>query len=160
MITDQVSRVFDRLPYIRLYFCNFPFIFYILRHTFVSEMGTMNLLMLKLSSGETTAGCKCWHRNPFFSSGSQTDSQFLNLSRRENVGTKNLFSSGSQAQTQFANKSNLNIISAHKWQQYNHHPGDHPLVSDGSADLSILVFSPIKEGRAEEWPENQSRTRT
>ena len=159
MITDQISRVFDGLPYIRLYFCNFPFIFYILRHTFVSEMGTMNLLMLKLSSGETTAGCKCWHRNPFFSSGSQKDSQFLDLSRRENVGTKNLFSSGSQAQTQFANKSNLNIISAHKWPQYNHHPGDHPLVSDDSADLSIF-FSPKNEGRAEEWPENQSRTRT
>ena len=129
MITDKIRRVFERVPYIRFYFspyffifypardtffCNFPFIFYISRHTFVSKLGTMNLLMLKLSSGETTAGCKCWHRNPFFSSGSQKDSQFLDLSRRENVGTKNLFSSGSQAQTQFANKSNLNIFSAHK----------------------------------------------
>ena len=25
-----------------------------------------------------------------------------------------------------------------------HHPGDHPLVSDGSADLSILVFFSYK----------------
>ena len=128
MITDQIRRVFERVPCIRFYFSPyffifiqrethffatfllFPFISYISRHTFVSKLGTMNLLMLKLSSGETTAGCKCWHRNPFFSSGSQKDSQFLDLSRRENVGTKNLFSSGSQAQTQFANKSNLNIF--------------------------------------------------
>ena len=106
MITDQIRRVFERVPCIRFYFspyffifypardtffCNFPFIFYISRHTFVSKLGTMNLLMVKLSSGETTVGCKCWHRNPFFSSGSQTDSHFLNLTTRKCWHKKPLF---------------------------------------------------------------------
>ena len=156
MITDQISRVFDRLPYIRLYFCNFPFIFYISRHTFVSKLGTMNLLMLKLSSGETIAGSKCWHRNPFFFKWKPNRFPiFRSFTTIKCWHKKPLFEWKPST-----NSICKQIQSDYLLNTYNHHPGDHPLVSDGSADLSILVFSPIKEGRAEEWPENQSRTRT
>ena len=80
-----------------------------------------------------------------------------NNCRLQMLAQKSFFSSGSQEQIQFATKSNLNIISAHKWQQYNNHPGDHPLVSDDSADLSIFFLPKMREGRRSDRRTNLGR---